>query len=196
MQTRLPPALAALGVALFLSTIEAEGKKLFLSHFLTERYRILGRTKTDLSGPLVLAWISLHFMFFLFPFTDDFFLDKYLLLSSSHFPALKSSSFAFFAIHSVQCCVVYLSCLCGVLSTLPPPLSPSQRSHRLFERGQPRHTARLTHRITATGRQELLTMAHWSAWHVRGRCLGDSTNKRLPQRWLCVFLCTVRCAFS
>lgn len=140
MQTRLPPALAALGVALFLSSIEAEGKKLFLSHFLTERYRILGRTKTDLSGPLLLAWISLHFMFFLFPFTDDFFLDKYLL-SSSCFPALKSSSFAFFAIHSVQCCVVYLSCLRCAVHTATSTVTFPEEPPSIRERATTAHSS-------------------------------------------------------
>lgn len=69
MRTRLPPVLAALGAALLLSSIEAEGKRLLSPPCPGENSRKTGekkkKPKTQIRpySPLLLALFPLHFVF-------------------------------------------------------------------------------------------------------------------------------------
>lgn len=62
MRTRLPPALAALGAALLLSSIEAEGKLLFLP-LLSVTMQNSRKEKNKSILPLLLALFFLYFVF-------------------------------------------------------------------------------------------------------------------------------------
>lgn len=112
MPTRLSTALAILGAALLLSSIEAEGKKLFLSPptVTLKNYRKEKQKQTNKQKQIHLASVarsvSLRFVFF--PGGFSLVGKRPLLLKFVHFPALWSRSFVFSLIHSVQCCVVSL----------------------------------------------------------------------------------------
>lgn len=111
MRTRLSPALAVLGVALLLSFIEAEGKKLFLPPLPVTPQNCRKKTKNKQKTPpnqpclyCLLCFSALRV------FSGGFSsVEKHSLLQRFvRFPALRSSSFIFCLIHCVQCCMVSL----------------------------------------------------------------------------------------
>lgn len=118
MQTRLPRALAALGVALLLSSIEAEGKNAFTSSMESETVEFKEGKKNLL---LLLSLFSLHFSGAFFssekrlPSEVCPFLNFQVQFLHSASPSLYNAVWS-------PC-----ACLCSVLSTLPPTLPPSLR---------------------------------------------------------------------
>lgn len=161
MQIRLPGALAALGVALLLSSIEAEGKML--------TYPMASETAEFKKGKdshllLLLALSSLHF-------SRGWFLFFRETPSSSDvsFPELSASPLPYSAVYSPR------ACLCSVLSTLPPTLSPSLRTSSLDRAAA---ASSSTRRMPEVGYQEAQNtdVLTGSAAHHLGRdCdLGDN----------------------
>lgn len=131
MKTRLPPALAILGAALLLSSIEAEGKRLFLPPppVTMQDYRKEEKKKEQVNLPSIACSVSPHLLLFSRGFSPPEKLP--LLLRFVHFSALKCSSFVFCLIHSVQCCVVSLrlSLRCAVhTATCPAAFQEDQLS--------------------------------------------------------------------
>lgn len=114
MRTRLSTALAILGAALLLSSIEAEGKKLFLppptvtlKNSRKEKQKQTNKQKQkQIHLASIARSVSLRFVFF--PRGFSLAEKRPLLLKYVHFPALWSRSLVFCLIHSVQCCVVSL----------------------------------------------------------------------------------------
>lgn len=106
MRTRLPTLLAILGGSLLLSFIEAEGKRLFLP--LPQWQCWIIEKKKEVNFPSALLCSPTLYLF-----SRGFSPSEKLplLLRFVHFPALRSSSFVFCLIRSVQCCVVGLLAL-------------------------------------------------------------------------------------
>lgn len=119
MQTRLPRALAALGVALLLSSIEAEGKNAFTSSMESETAEFKKGKKNLLL--LLLGLFSRHI--------SGAFSSSEKRLPSEVCPFLN---FQVQFLHSASPSLYNAiwspcACLCSVLSTLPPTLPPSLR---------------------------------------------------------------------
>ena len=141
MRTRLPPVLAALGAALLLSSIEAEGKRLLSPPCPGENSRKTGeKKKTQNPNQTLLASVACSVSLALRISSRGFSLpEKHpLLLRFVHFLALRSRSFVFCLIHSVQCCVfLRLSLRCAVHTATDAAGfredQPSRRGRRLHQ---------------------------------------------------------------
>lgn len=123
MQTRLPRALAALGVALLLSSIEAEGKMLLLP----SRQVTLPNSRKEKTHLLLLllALFPLHFSGG-FSFSEK-------RPPSEVCPFLSFQVQLFYPDSPLAYSAVWFprTCLCSVLSTLPPTVPTSWRTSPL-----------------------------------------------------------------
>lgn len=191
MRTRLPPALAILGAALLLSSIEAEGKRLFLRPppVTMKNCRKKNKTKAQGNLPSTACSVSPHFVCS----PEVSLLQRNsLLLRFVHFPARRSSSFVFCLIHSVQCCVVSLrlSLRCAVhTATYTAAFREDQlsgRGRRLLPRLRTGSLGALPGALVR-GRAHPAALTHlaWPATSVTAQ------NKRLQQRRLCASVCFV-----
>lgn len=172
MRTRLPPALAALGAALLLSSIEAEGKMLFLPPP-PVTMQSCRKEKTTQSGPCCLLCFS-RTSCFLRGFSPPE--KRPLLLRFVRFPALRSSSLVFCLIRSVQCCVVSLrfSLRCAVHTDT---YTVAFREDQPPGRGRHPRPALRTGPLGGTQEPGARALACLAGDHLaRGCDLGDSTK--------------------
>lgn len=123
MHTRLPRALAALGVALLLSSIEAEGKMLLLLLWQVT-LKNSRKEKTHLfCFCCLLCFLCTSPVISLLQ-------RNALLLRCVRFQAFRSSSYILLPLFCTVLCGL-LALACSVLSTLPSTLPPSRRTSPL-----------------------------------------------------------------
>lgn len=145
--------------------------------------------------PLLLDLFPLHFVCFLPGFLC--FGETPPSLRFVRLPALGSGSFSSSACsvpHSAVCCPC--ACLCGVLSSPPPPLPPSERGPAAREGATAAPALRTGRRRVvprSPGARGALPRARgWGSPSLGAATSVAAPNKRLQQRRLCASVCFVR----